>query len=70
MSQLALSDSFEYICYGSTAIINIFTVRGSATESDVCRRQVLTYKEVPALKGLNSEVTTCASWRLYMIDRF
>ena len=31
MSWLALSDSFEYLCYGSTAIRNIFipTVRGS-----------------------------------------
>ena len=25
MSSLALSDSFEYLCYGSTAIINRFT---------------------------------------------
>ena len=25
MSQSALSDSFEYLCYGSTASINIFT---------------------------------------------
>ena len=31
MSSLALSDSFEYLCYGYTAIRNIFTltVRGS-----------------------------------------
>ena len=31
MSLLALSDSFEYLCYGSTKIKNIFTltVRGS-----------------------------------------
>ena len=30
MSSLALSDSFEYLCYGSTTIRNIFTptVRG------------------------------------------
>ena len=26
MSQLALSDSFEYMCYGCTAIINSFTL--------------------------------------------
>ena len=26
MSLLALSDSFEYLCYGSTAIINSFTL--------------------------------------------
>ena len=31
MSSLALPDSFEYLCYGSTAIRNIFTltVQGS-----------------------------------------
>ena len=40
MSQLALTDSFEYICYGSTTIRNMFTltVRGST------RRQILTSK--------------------------
>ena len=34
MSQLAFSDSLEYLCYGSTAIINIFTltVRGTTLE--------------------------------------
>ena len=26
MSQLALSDSFEYLCYRSTAIVEIFTL--------------------------------------------
>ena len=25
MTSLALSDSFEYLCYGSNAIVNIFT---------------------------------------------
>ena len=30
MASLALSNSFEYLCYGSTTILNIFTliVRG------------------------------------------
>ena len=34
MSWLALSDSFEYLCYGSTAIRNIFSfkVRGSTLD--------------------------------------
>ena len=34
MSSLALSDSFEYLWYGSTAIRNIFTltVRGSTLD--------------------------------------
>ena len=34
ISQLALSASFEYLCYGFTAIINIllFSVRGSTLD--------------------------------------
>ena len=34
MSQLVLSDSFAYICHGSTAIIKLFTliVRGSTLD--------------------------------------
>ena len=34
MSYSALSDSFEYLCYGSTGVINIFTltVRGSTLD--------------------------------------
>ena len=49
MSYSALSDSFEYLCYGSTAIRNIFSlsVRGSTLESEVCRRQILTTKVDP-----------------------
>ena len=43
MSQLAFSDLFEYLCYESTAIINIFYL----TESDVYRRQILTTKVDP-----------------------
>ena len=55
MSSLALSDSFEYLCFGSTAIIyikyiyNILTlsVRRQSSESDVYRRQILTTKVDP-----------------------
>ena len=64
MSVLALSDSFEYLCYGSTASINIFTlsVRGSTwtSESDVCRRQILTCKVDPCAVRVN--VTCCQSY--------
>ena len=57
MSWLALSGSFEYICYGSTAIINIYPFIAGID----FRRQNLTStdfrfwrpKSVPALKGLN-----------------
>ena len=47
MSYSALSDSFEYLCYRSTAIRNIFslTVRGSTL--DVRFRQILTTKVDP-----------------------
>ena len=49
MSQSALSDSFEYLCYGSTAIRNIlilFFIAGS-----VFIRQNLTYKDVSISTG-------------------
>ena len=46
MSYLAFSDSFEYLRYGSTAIINRFTLtvrnRLKLSESHVYRCQVLT----------------------------
>ena len=49
MSYLALSASFEYLCYGSTAIRNSLLFqcgdRLYTSESDVSRRQILTYKE-------------------------
>ena len=50
MSYLALSASFEYLCYGSTAIRNILIllVLGSSvrvsSESDVYRRQIVRIK--------------------------
>ena len=51
MSSLALSDSFEYLWYKSTAIRNIFTLtvrdRLQPSESDVNRRQILTTKVDP-----------------------
>ena len=53
----ALSDSFEYLCYGSTATINIFTptVRGSTLvcESDVYRHQILMTKVGPRTVKVN-----------------
>ena len=64
MSQLALSDSFEYLSDGSTTIRNIFTLTVSyyplqSSESDVYRRQILTTKVDPRavrVKGTNSYV--------------
>ena len=57
MAYLALSASFEYLCYGSTAIRNILilSARGLSLytlESDIYRRQ----KDGPVLKGLKSLV--------------
>ena len=50
MSYLALSTSFEYLCYGSTAIINTINLfqcwdRFYKSESDIYRRQILTHKD-------------------------
>ena len=45
MSQLPLSGSFEYLCYGSTAILNILFC-------PVRNRLNLTSTDGPALKGL------------------
>ena len=55
MSLLALSASFKYLCFESTAIINILIIlmwgggggRQYTSESDVHRRQILTYKDGP-----------------------
>ena len=54
MAYLALFDLFEYLCYGSMTIRNIFTLpaRGSTLVvrdrlSDVYRRQILTSKVDP-----------------------
>ena len=50
MSWLALTASFEYLCYGSTTIIIVtLTVQESTldSESDVYRRQILTSKVDP-----------------------
>ena len=47
---LALFDSLEYLCYGSTAVINILNIpvdRLYTSEPDVYRRLVLTYKDRP-----------------------
>ena len=57
MSQLALFDSFEYICHLSTTIMNIYFFqcgdRLYTSESDVYRRQILTYKDGPRTEGVN-----------------
>ena len=48
MSYLALSASFEYLCYGFTAIINIsvLSARGlNTSQSDVYRCHILRYKD-------------------------
>ena len=44
MSQLALSASFEYVCYGSTAIIICFSYFGAGIDYV---RHILTSKDGP-----------------------
>ena len=57
MSQLALSAPFEYLCYVSIAIIIILFFQCGdrlwTSESDVCRRQILTSKDGPRAERVN-----------------
>ena len=55
MSQFALSDSFEYLCYGSTAIGNIsnLTVGGGGGIDFSHRRQMLMTKVDPRAVRVN-----------------
>ena len=56
MSRLALSDSFEYLCHWSMAIINILilSVLGLPTsECDIYRCQILTHKDGPLPERIN-----------------
>ena len=57
MSSLALSDSFEYLCYGSTTIRNIFilTVWGSTY------RQILMTKVYPRAVRVNGHIFVSCS---------
>ena len=52
MSHLALSASFEYLCYGSTAILNIFLLRCGD-------RQILTSKVDPRAKRVETGKLSC-----------
>ena len=65
MSQFALSGSFEYLCYGSTAIINIFYSQCvdqlQSSESDVHRRQILTAKVDPRAVRVKDLVTVATA---------
>ena len=47
MTLLAISYSFEYLCYGSTATINCFTTMGGSTLDVRSIRQILTTKVDP-----------------------
>ena len=77
MSSRAFFDSFEYLCYGANAIINMFTltVRGGggggglqSSESDVYRRQILTTKVDPrAVRVIPLSATKVVSSRLYLV---
>ena len=52
MSYSALSDSFEYLCYGSTAIRNISTLYSAGVDF---RRQHLTTKVYPRAVRVNGQ---------------
>ena len=69
MSSLALSDSFEYLCYGSTAIRNILYSYSAGID---CSLQNLTatdvrfwrLKFIPAFNALNAKATFHVSYLL------
>ena len=69
MSQSALPDSFEYLCYGSMAIINIFTltVWGYTLVVSVYRRQILTTKVYPRTVRVKLLVTNIYLFILYIL---
>ena len=81
MTLLALSHSFEYICYGSTAIENIFTltVWGSTLDvrmilmtkvdpqSDIYRRQILMTKVDPRILRVNPYNAESFLFKFYLI---
>ena len=56
MSESALAASFEYLCYGSTAIIDIVILSDPlyTSESDVYRRYILTYKNGPRTERIKT----------------
>ena len=47
---MALSRSFEYLCYGSAAIINFNSFSLYTSESDVNIRQIMKFKYDPSSK--------------------
>ena len=57
--EIIINDLVRYLCYGSTAILGIlfFSVRDRlfTSESDVCRRQILTYKDSPRDERVNAD---------------
>ena len=55
MSCLVLTGSFEYLCYGCTAVTNILilSVMGPSLYAGI-RRQILTYKDGPRAERVKS----------------
>ena len=59
MSQLYLSDLFEYLCYRSTAIINI-SINISYSAGIDFRRQILTSKIDPRAVRVKELIRMCS----------
>ena len=55
MSWLALSASFQYLCYGSASIINISTLSVRGLTLDI-RPQILTTKVDPGVNPFSAEI--------------
>ena len=75
MSYSALSDSFEYLCYGSTAIRNVFTltVRGSTLDVSIWRLQTSDSDDwslSPRCKGKLAKLFNWNSHPLEIVSRW
>ena len=56
MSQLAISASFQCLCCGSTAIINVVIPSARGPSLNFYRRQILTYKDSPRAETVNESL--------------
>ena len=71
MSQLALFASFEYLCHGSVAIINILIISVCGPPSYVriwrlqYRRQILTFKDDPHVERVKHLVSNHTNMSLF-----
>ena len=67
MSLLVPPDSFEYLCYGSKAIRNMFTLYNAVID---CRSQILTTKVDPRAVRVKNFHFYATSFQIFNIPYF